>query len=272
MLNRLFDELRCLLTAVQFFTRVPVPGWVGWSPQQAAASSRYLPAVGWLVGAVFGVVLLAGLALWPPTVAVGLALGAALWLTGGFHEDGWADSCDGLGGHASPAQALAIMKDSRVGSYAVLGLLLMLGLKVALWLELVARAPAAAPGVALLAAAVASHSASRLAPLVVMARLDYLRPAPATTDPTSSKSQPLASTRPGAAALAWAGSWALAPLALLPLWGWPGLSVGAAGVAVLLLAGWVTHRLRRRLGGYVGDTLGAAQQLAELGFLLGLAL
>lgn len=279
-------ELRLLLTAVQFFTRLPVPAWVGWSAAQAAASVRYLPAVGWAVGALFGTVLLLALALWPAPLAVGLALWAGLWFTGAFHEDGFADCCDALGGHLPPERALAVMKDSRVGAYAVIGLIVLLGLKAAAWVTLLAQAPplpgwhlagvAGAVGPAgtagllataggILGLAIASHALSRLAPLVVMARLDYVRP-----EGSGSKSQPLASQRPGAGALAWAALWALAPLAALPALGWPlsngvAAGLGAAGVMALAVV-W----LRRRLGGYVGDTLGAVQQATELAFLLGM--
>jgi adenosylcobinamide-GDP ribazoletransferase len=250
------DELRLFLTALQFFTRIPVPAWVGWSPQQLNASARHFPGVGWVVGGVGAGVLLAALALWPPAVAVGLSMAAGILLTGAFHEDGFADSCDGFGGGFTRERVMAIMKDSRVGSYATVGVVLVLGLKAALLLTLVERLDAWH----LLAALVASHAVSRLAALGVMARLDYVR------DDDASKSKPIAQQRPGAGALAFAAAVALLPglplgLALVPAW------AGAALVWALAV-----RYLRRRLGGYVGDALGATQQLAELAFLLGLTL
>ena len=69
--------------------------------------------------------------------AVGLSLAASVWITGAFHEDGWADTCDALGGHVSRERALEIMKDSRIGTYGAVGLVLMLGLKAAVLVSLV---------------------------------------------------------------------------------------------------------------------------------------
>ncbi len=261
----LLRELRLLLTALQFFSRVPVPAWVGWSAEQAAASVRYLPAVGWLVGAVLGAVLVLALHFWSAPVAVGLAMWASLWLTGAFHEDGFADCCDALGGHHPPERALEIMKDPRVGSYAVVGLLLLLGLKAALWLDVLEQAGPGAWAL-LLAVAISSQSVSRLAPLILLNRLDYVRPAG-----SASKSQAVAGQRLGLGALAFGALLALEPAAGLALLGWPALNLAAAVLAALAVALLAVPWLRRRLGGQVGDALGATQQVAEIAFLLGLS-
>ena len=149
-------ELRLFFTALQFFTRVPVPAWVGWSPAQLNASARHFTTVGLFVGAVTGGVLLGAMACWPVPVAVLLSMTAGVLLTGGFHEDGLADSCDGFGGGYTPERVLAIMKDSRVGSYATIGIALALALKFQLLLSL---ATTLAP-------------ATLLAAVVAMARLN----------------------------------------------------------------------------------------------------
>jgi adenosylcobinamide-GDP ribazoletransferase len=245
-------ELRLFYTALQFFTRVPVPAWVGWSPGQLNASARHFPTVGLLVGAISGGVLIGAALIWPPQVAAWLAIAAGIWLTGAFHEDGLADSCDGFGGGDQPAQVLAIMKDSRVGSYATVAMVLALGLKAQLLGTLWQGAPSAGW---VLAALMASHAMSRWAALAVMARLDYVR------EDAQSKSKPIAQ---GIAAgpLAFASLVALLPGAVLGVWVLPG---AAAAVGVWWLA---VRYLRRRLGGYVGDALGATQQLAELAILL----
>jgi len=249
------EELRLFFTALQFFTRVPVPAWVGWSPAQLNASARYFPTVGLIVGAMGAAVLLGALQLWSAPVAVLLAMAAGVLLTGAFHEDGFADSCDGFGGGFTRERVLAIMKDSRVGSYATIGVALLLALKYQLLLGLVERLDA----LTLTAALVASHAVSRLAALGVMARLDYVR------DDDSAKSKPIAQTRPGPGALLFAATMSLLPCVPLGLAALPAL----AGAALVWLA--AVPYLRRRLGGYVGDALGATQQLAEIGFLLGLA-
>lgn len=257
------NELRLFLTAVQFFTRIPVPAWVGWSPEQLNASARHFPTVGAVVGGVSGGLLLAALMVWPPAVAVLLAMAGSVWLTGAFHEDGFADSCDGFGGGQSREQVLTIMKDSRVGSYATVGLALLLGLKAALLLSLVdgvrsAGGLSSTPAVGgLLAAILASHTLSRAAALGVMARLDYVR------EDLLSKSKPIAQ---GIARgpLLFACAVAVVPAVVL---GWRGV---AAVVAALLASALAVRFCRRRLGGYVGDALGATQQLAEVAVLLAL--
>jgi len=91
-------QLRLFFIALQFLTRCPVPRWVGYEPAWLQQCARWFPAVGTLVGLVAALVLWSALKLWPPAVAVGLSMAVSVWLTGGFHEDGWADTCDGLGG------------------------------------------------------------------------------------------------------------------------------------------------------------------------------
>ena len=125
--------LRHYLLALQFFTRIPVTGrlaqWVGYSSAMLRASAGHFPGVGWLVGglvAAFTALLLAGLpsAGFSPLVAA--VWGTAFWvlITGAFHEDGLADVADGLGGSQDRDRALSIMKDSRVGAFGAIAVLL----------------------------------------------------------------------------------------------------------------------------------------------------
>lgn len=248
-------ELRLFFTALQFFTRIPVPAWVGRSPRQLGASVRHFPTVGLLVGAVSAGVLLGAALLWPPQVAAWLAVAAGILITGALHEDGLADCCDGFGEATEPEQVLAIMKDSRVGRFAMVAMVVVLGLKAQLLVSLWQGAPSAGW---VLAAMMSGHAMSRWAPLAVMATLDKVR------EDADAKSQ--ASTRgiAGGPLLFAAG------VALLP-----GLALGIfvlPGIAAMLLVWWLAVRfLRQRLGGYVGDALGATQQLAELAILLAFA-
>lgn len=250
-------ELRLFFIALQFFTRAPVPAWVGFEPAWLQQCARHFPLVGALVGALAAAVLWLALWFWPPIVAVGLSMAASIWLTGGFHEDGWADSCDGLGGAVSREKALAIMKDSRIGSYGALGLILMLGLKAATLVALVELSPALA-----LVALLWSHVASRAAPVWLMHGLPY------AGDADHAKAKPLATQADGrtvAVALAWPLA---AGLLFAALDGHlvPALCAAViAGAAVTLR---MQGRLERRLGGYTGDNLGACQQLVELSALL----
>lgn len=248
----LLHELRLLLIALQFLTRVPVPRWVGYEPAWLHASARHFPAVGLIVGAASAAVLWSASMLWPLPVAVGLAMAASLWLTGGFHEDGLADTCDGLGGAVSRDKALTIMKDSRLGSYGALGLVTVLGLKATALHGLGRLGVLHAAVPALLFA----HAASRSAAVMLLGSLAY------AGDAEHAKAKPMAQqvSRAGmAVALAWP---AVIAAALLFLVGWRPVLAAALGCAITAL---VCRRwFLRRLGGYTGDTLGATQQLSEL--------
>lgn len=108
---------------MQFFTRIPVVGrlaaWVGYSPEMLRASAVYFPLVGWLVTGVTGAVLWLVVSILPALdatawVAVLLSTAVGILLTGAFHEDGLADTADGLGGGYTPKRVLLIMKDYRL--------------------------------------------------------------------------------------------------------------------------------------------------------------
>jgi len=247
-------ELRLFFIALQFFTRVPVPRWVGFEPAWLQQSARHFPAVGLCVGAV-GALVLAGTAwLVPPAVAVVLSMVATVVLTGAFHEDGFADTCDGLGGHVSRERALDIMKDSRIGSYGVVGLVLLLGLKATVLVSL----PLGLAVPALLLA----HTLSRAMAVVLIRVLPY------AGDRGAAKAKPLAekvSAAGALVALGWAATAGAALTAWRPDWG-PAVVLS---VALAALGAWACARCwRRRLGGFTGDTLGATQQLTEVLVLL----
>ncbi len=271
------DQLRVLLTGVMFLTRLPCPAWVGHDAEYLARSTVWFPVIGALVGA-FGAVTFAvaahGLS---PLVAAALSTVATVWLTGAFHEDALADSCDGFGGGWGKDQILAIMKDSRVGSYGVVGLALVLVAKLGAlasiaagplaastsgfgtavrlgppdWTVLAETAPAAA-------ALVAGHVLGRWSSLPLIWRYEYVRE-------TGSKSKPFAaSVTPARLAVGTALAVALVALVLR------GRALPALGVALLvtLVAG---RYFRRVLGGITGDCLGAANQAVELAVYLTLA-
>ncbi|MCS6243688.1 MAG: adenosylcobinamide-GDP ribazoletransferase [Opitutus sp.] len=245
----LLCELRSLVAAVMFFTRLPVPSSAHHDPADLQRAAAWFPLVGWLVGAVAAGVWWAAAQVWTPAIASGLSLVATLLLTGAFHEDGFADVCDGFGGGYTKERVLEIMRDSRVGAFGAIGVVVMLGLK---W-----QTVAALPLVGFVGAAVifAGHTVSRAAAVSLMAVLPYVRE-------EAGKAKPLATELSGGR-LATALVCGLAPLALLPL----SASWALVGVLAvwLVLAAW----FRRRLGGYTGDCLGAAQQVTEVVFYLG---
>ncbi|OIQ97651.1 cobalamin synthase [mine drainage metagenome] len=247
-------ELAYFFAALRFFTRLPVPGWVGHSQDQLDHAARYFPLVGVIVGTIGAAVTwFAALAL-PLSLAVLLGMAATILATGAFHEDGFSDSCDGFGGGWEKAQVLAIMKDSRIGSYGAIGIGLLL---LAKWDALVGLADdRMVPALAF--ALIAGHAVSRLASTLLIRTLDYVR------DDETSKSKPLA-RRMGAGELLAAVFFGLAPCALLP---WRHALVA---LAFVVLTTWLAARyFVRRIGGYTGDCLGAVQQATELAFYLGL--
>ena len=263
-------EWRLFLTALMYFSRCPVPAWVGFSTAQLNACTRWFPAVGLLVGAVSAGVWVVTTWLTSPLIGVVLAMIAGVLMTGAFHEDGLADTCDGLGGGWTREQVLSIMKDSRVGSYATVGLGLALLLRFFLLAALTGRvwppgqgwwAEEGAGGWPLIVPALlAGHAVSRWMAASVMISLPYVR----LDDSAKVKPVAEALTLPhlGVAALT-----VLPAMMLLGegvLWGLGGLL--AAGLARAGLVRW----FRRRLGGYTGDLLGATQQVSECAFLFGL--
>lgn len=253
----MWHEVRLFLIAVQFLTRLPVPAWVGWREEWLHASARHFPGVGLLIGSLSALVLWAAAHLWPAPVAVLLAMVATVWLTGAFHEDGLADTADGLGGAVSRERALLIMKDSRLGTYGAVALLLVLALKAAALHGLVTR-----DLLATLAALPLAHTWSRCATVVLLRLLPY------GGDAEHAKAKPLAQQVDGLGllvALVWAALAAGVASLYLPsnaLW------VAAAACAAVTL--WMARWLHQRLGGYTGDTLGATQQVTELACYLAL--
>ena len=263
------QELRLFFTALQFLTRVPVPRRLGFDPAWLQACLRHFPLVGVCVGAWAAAIFWLALLLWPPLVASTISLVATVWLTGAFHEDGLADTCDALGGTVSRERALAIMKDSRIGSYGAVALVLALVLKVTAVAGMASSAQTDGPAWAAMAV-IWSHAVSRAAPVWLVWRLPYA----GSTE--HSKAKPLATRLSGsglAVALVWVG---VASGAAVLVAAWTGASswIAALWVAVSALAACASATLccarwlRRRLGGFTGDTLGATQQIVELAGLL----
>jgi adenosylcobinamide-GDP ribazoletransferase len=261
------QALRHFLLALQFFTRIPVTGrlaaWVGFSPAMLRASAAHFPGVGWIAGAV-GAAAYAGVhwaldsSPFAPLAAAVLCCVATAWLTGGFHEDGLADVADGLGGSVDRERALDIMKDSRLGAYGALALVLALLAKISLLAVLGSHSLLAA------AAAVAlAHVVSRFFPLCLVRTLEHVG------DTARSKSKPLAD-RISARALGAALLWCVPALALYaqlqPLMAW---ALGLLGSALAAL--WMGRWFAQRLQGFTGDCLGATQQVCEIAFYLGAA-
>ncbi len=255
----MLQELRLFLTALQFFTRLPVPAWVGQSAEQLNQAARYFPLVGIMVGALSAASLWLFAQILPLSLAVAIAMTTSILITGAFHEDGLSDFVDGLGGGYTIEKALAIMKDSRVGAYGVIALVLALLMKYQALVELCHAYSALLVAATLISA----HSFSRLMATSIMLTQRYIR------DDDTARAKP-AAQQISKLSFAIATLTGMASLVLLFAAGAPLVNLIGAVFAALVMRIYLAWRLQKRLGGYTGDCLGAVQQLTELAFYLGL--
>ena len=250
-MTRVRDEAATLLLAVQLLTRWPLPASIPYSGDRFAAAARYYPLVGALIGGFAGAVFWLAHLAFPAALAVVISTAATALATGAIHEDGFADTCDGLGAGATRERALEIMRDSRLGTYGVAGLGLMLAIKVLALSEL--------PVESIPWVLIAAHAASRSSTVLAMATSAYVRDA--------GLARPISGAiGPASVALALAAG-AAATCVLFMVVPPDAVLVGVAGLAIGHLA--MRTAYERRLGGYSGDCLGAVQQTSELGMYLG---
>jgi adenosylcobinamide-GDP ribazoletransferase len=248
-------DLSDFLNAVRFMTVIPMPSSATASePDWLSRCVKYFPIVGILIGLASAIVLLLAGMVWGPVMSSLLAVAASVVMTGALHEDGLADTADGLGGGWTREKRLAIMKDSRIGTYGVLALLFGMALRVGALIEM--------PICTGVAALIAGHAAARLTPMLVMNALSY------AGETASMKVGYVQS--PTSADEKWFAV-AVVVLALLPLACVSFLSVVSGVLLGALLATAIAVWARKLIGGYTGDVLGAAEQLFETAFLLGVA-
>ncbi|WEK36464.1 MAG: adenosylcobinamide-GDP ribazoletransferase [Candidatus Pseudobacter hemicellulosilyticus] len=258
-------EIRIFFTAMMFLTRLPVPHYTDHSQEYLERSAKYFPLIGWIVAAISGLTFLVFNKYISEDIAILASIIAGILTTGAFHEDGFADCCDAFGGGWNKEQILRIMKDSRLGTFGVIGLISVLAAKFLLLRELPKFSPDLANPTAnpfllykdFLVLLIAAHGVSRLMGVLTIRFFDYV------SDPEGSKSKPITSHKPGPGVLLVATAFAFIPFYWL---GWPFL----LAVLPVLLVGWNLARyFKRWIGGYTGDCLGAMQQVSELVFYLG---
>ncbi len=234
-----------------FYTRFPVSEIKGWSEVMLNKSTRYFPLIGMLVGVVTAFSFFAASQVFPVSLSLVLAMAVSVLFTGAFHEDGFADFCDGFGGGHTKERILEIMKDSRIGTYGTIGLMLMLGTKYASLLQIdEARTPFIL---------IAGNAFSRVFPVLLIYTADYAR-----LDATS-KTKPV-----GKADSVFSLIFALATgSSLLVFLQWHEIII----TVVLLTVVFLLFRMYiiKRLEGYTGDVLGALQQISEVLFYLVIA-
>lgn len=253
-------ELRNFFLALGFFTRIPVPDFADFQEAELNQSSKYFPLVGIVVGIVGALAFVIASQIFTKSIAVLVSMAATIYLTGAFHEDGLADSSDGIGGGWQREQILTIMQDSRLGTYGAVALFFMLFAKFQT-LNLLQS-----PIIPILL--ITAHALSRLCAVWVMATAQYVK--------AEGKSKPLA-TEISTAHLLLANVFGLLPFGLmLAIFFYR--DVGLLEIAKLtsitllpVLASWFWWRakLLKNIGGYTGDGLGATQQITELAFYLG---
>lgn len=250
------NELRAVAAAFTFMTRLPLGRFASHDENHLRASAAYFPLVGVTVGAIGASVYVASKSLWPTSIAVLLSMIATVFATGAFHEDALADTLDGFGGGRTPDRILEIMKDSRVGSFALVGVALTLAVKFAALVSI-----GESGGVSRIARTlVAGHVLARWSSIPLMMTLPYVRPT--STNARPSAGGPFATPlHPGRA---FTGS-AIAAVLSFAVLGASSIVAGIVAIVVTLIAGlW----FKRRIGGITGDTLGAANQIVEVAVYL----
>lgn len=226
------------------------------------ASLVYFPVVGLVVGFVGSLAFAFARVPWRAPLAVLICIAATVLITGAFHEDALADAIDGFGGGWSAEQVLAIMKDSRVGSYALVGMILTIAIKAAA-LVAIADADPSDQVMAIGRALIAAHVLGRWSSVILMARLPYVRAAnPGVRAPAGAPF--FGAATPVRVALSTAIAWAVVTIALR--WLAP-LVIGSAIIVMFAGARYATARI----GGITGDVLGAINQAVELATYLVLA-
>ena len=243
-----------------FYTRIPCPKWVDHSLEYLNKATRYFPFIGWIVGAFCFAIYYGAKHLFPIEISVIISIVSGVLMTGAFHEDGFADVCDGFGGGWTKQKILDIMKDSRVGAYGVIGLILLFLLKFYLLLQIVqvTNTSSLHTNLSILLLFISAHSLSRLSAISIVFTHQYAR------DGEESKSKPVAQKN------TWreiCGTllFGLMPIIFLAVFQYQILLV----VPIVFLARfYLSAYLKKWIGGYTGDCLGATQQISEVVFYL----
>ena len=237
-----------------FYTRLPCPKWIDHHEEALNKATRYFPLIGWIVALGAWLPILAFYEILGTYLSIILSIIVSILITGAFHEDGFADVCDGFGGGWTKEKILLIMKDSRLGTYGAAGLILILLLKFYALAQLLSQVALAELGLIL----VSAHAISRFSAIAIVHTSLYV------SDDAGSKSKPIATKR--YAENVWiAFLWVLIPFAFL-IYIEPFYALGL--VPIFLFTVYLRNYFNKWIGGYTGDCLGATQQVNEIVFYL----
>lgn len=243
-------EIRIFIAALMFFTRISCPKWINYSSEYLAKSARYFPLVGIIVGSIGALVYYGSSFIFPHPLAILLSMISTILATGAFHEDGLADMCDGFGGGWNKQDILRIMKDSRTGTYGVVGLCTVLALKFAALYYVDSRL--------IPLVLIAGHSLSRFVASTLLYNLDYVR------DDDQSKAKPAAG-RMSTSSLFVGLLFVIVPLALFLNY-----FIFLLLIPVFAMRWYLGRFFVKWIGGQTGDCAGATQQICEVVFYLSL--
>jgi len=242
------QEIRIFFTAMMFYTRFPCPSWVDHAEEYLNKSSRYFPLIGIIVGSISAFSFWAFQFILPVEIALLLSMVTSILCTGAFHEDGFADVCDGFGGGWTKEKILIIMKDSRVGTYGLAGLCLLLLLK---WTSLKAM-----PVNLTIISLISAHAISRFTAVSLIFTDEYSR------EDETSKVKPLAK-KMSQKELLMAAFFGLAPLLLFQ-----NVAILLAIIPLICMRYYLSGYFKKWIDGYTGDCLGTVQQVSEVLFYL----
>lgn len=245
-------EIHYFLTAILFLTRIPCPKWVDHSPEILKKSNRYFSLVGILIGVVAAGTYYIATFLFTTEIALILSMISSIYTTGAFHEDGFADTCDGFGGGWTKEKILMIMKDSRLGTFGVIGLISILALKYIAIHTLVIS------DFNICVIIISGHSISRFAATLLVCTYPYVRDVESSKVKQSSHKMDFKSVLISAF------------FGLLPLCFFQNYSVFLALLPLLATFLYLGQFFKKWIGGQTGDCAGALQQVSEIVFYLSL--
>lgn len=245
-------ELIYFCTAIMFFTRIPIPFKLPYSSEIMNQAQKYYPLVGWIVGGLTAAVFYGAHLVFSIEISIVLSMIFSVLLTGAFHEDGFTDVCDSFGGGYGKNKILEIMKDSRIGAYGVLGIILLLLLK---FLSLNELGTYTIP--LLIAAIINGHTTSRFHSALMIYTHKYVR------DTDESKSKPMAQKSLTISSLIIPFIFTLLPYILFKEW----IFLIALPISYLGKV-YLAFYFKKHIGGYTGDCLGTIQQVCEVLFYL----